>query len=272
MPPESALRTIASHAELLELTDGDPFVRWGVPDPFYGAVLANDGAVAVERFGRRGRGLWVLPHSGGGGGAVRRLLEQMRGPVAELGTSGISVPQEYADQLAEVFALGPGGEWDWMWTTQRPPRVPREEDLLVLDDTADAAELAALATEHSPTGEGDPGTGRTRLWLGLRAADGQLLAAGAMQSLETGVPHLAGIVTHTDHRGRGLGRAVTAGLTRAAIAEHGVCTLGMYSANPPARAVYTGLGYRTAYAWHSRRLSPPPPARAAPGADGRPAR
>lgn len=58
-------------------------------------------------------------------------------------------------------------------------------------------------------------------------------------------------------RGRGLGRAVTAGLTRWAIARHGVCTLGMYSDNPPARALYLGLGYRTAYAWHSRRLASP---------------
>nr|WP_281497537.1 GNAT family N-acetyltransferase [Ornithinimicrobium sp. F0845] len=142
-----------------------------------------------------------------------------------------------------------------MWTTQDPPSIPQEEALVVLDDSADAAELAALATAHSPTGEGDPGTGRTRLWLGIRSAGGELLAAGAMQSLENGVPHLAGIVTHTDHRGLGLGRAVTAGLTRAALAEHGVCTLGMYSANPSARAIYTALGYRTAYAWHSRTLA-----------------
>ncbi|NLG20985.1 MAG: GNAT family N-acetyltransferase [Actinomycetales bacterium] len=263
MPQDTTLRTIGSHADLLDLTDGDPFVRWGVPDPLFGLVLANHGAVAIERFGRRGRGLWILPHSGGGTDAISQLLEQLRGPVAELGTSGISIPQQYAEQLAEAFALGPGGEWDWMWTTHDPPRVPLEDDLLILDDTTDAAELAALSTAHSPTGEGDPGTGRTRLWLGIRSADGELLAAGAMQALETGVPHLAGIVTHSEHRGRGLARAVTAGLTRAALAEHGVCTLGMYSANPPARAIYTGLGFRTAYAWHSRRLAESqPPGRA----------
>lgn len=255
------LRTIASHAELLALTDGDPFVRWGVPDPFYGRVLANDGAVAIERVGRRGRGLWVFPHSGGGEGQIRALLEQLRVPMAEMGASGISVPQQYAEQLAETFQLGPGGEWDWMWTTRSPSHgIPGEERLVVLDDTADAAEIAALSTAHSPTGEGDPGTGRTRLWLGIRSDQGALVAVGAMQSWETGVPHLAGIVTHTELRGQGLARAVTAGLTRAAVAEHGVCTLGMYSDNPPARAIYTGLGYSTAYAWHSRRLAEAPPA------------
>ncbi|QDO88914.1 hypothetical protein FNH13_11735 [Ornithinimicrobium ciconiae] len=265
MPTDTRLRSLASHAELLELTQGDPFVRWGIPDPLPGVVLATDGAVAVERFGRRGRGLWVFPHSGGGTEAIRALLGGLGGPMAELQTAAISIPQEYAAQLAEAFPLGTGGEWDWMWTTRTPPRgIPGESDLIVLDDTDDAAEIAALSTAHSPSGEGGPGTGRTRLWLGLRstgtgadrrlAASGELVAVGAMQSLESGVPHLAGIVTHGSHRGRGLARAITAGLTRSALTSHGVCTLGMYSDNPSARAVYTGLGYRTAHAWHSRRI------------------
>lgn len=265
MAPDTTLRTVTSHADLLALTAGDPFVRWGISDPLPGRVLATDGAVAVERFGRRGRGLWVLPHSGGGTTAVRGLLRQLPGPVAEMETAGISLPQAYAAQLAEVFELGPGGEWDWMWTTTHPPHgIPGEDQLVVLDDTDDAEEIASLSSAHSPNGEGDPGTGRTHLWLGLRSsgtgsqlrlgARGELVAVGAMQRLESGVPHLAGIVTHLGHRGQGLGRAVTAGLTRAGLAEDGVCTLGMYSDNPPARAVYLSLGYRTAYAWHSRRL------------------
>ena len=81
-----ALRTITTHAELLALTDGDPFVRWGLGDPLTGRVLANDGAVAVERFGRRGRGLWVFPHSGGGEQSVRALLSALGPHVAEMGT------------------------------------------------------------------------------------------------------------------------------------------------------------------------------------------
>lgn len=265
MAPDTTLRDITSHADLLALTADDPFVRWGISDPLPGRVLATGGAVAVERFGRRGRGLWVLPHSGGAAAAVSALLRRLPGPVAEMQTSAISVPQAYAAQLGEAFELGPGGEWDWMWTTTDPSHgIPGEEHLLVLDDMDDAEEISTLSNAHSPTGEGDPGTGRTHLWLGLRSsgtgsqlrlgARGELVAVGAMQRLESGVPHLAGIVTHAGHRGRGLGHAVTAGLTRAGLADHGVCTLGMYSDNPAARAVYVSLGYRTAYAWHSRRL------------------
>lgn len=270
MPTSPALRSLTTHAELLDLTAGDPFVRWGLPDPLTGRVLVGEGAVAIERHGRRGRGLWILPHSGGGEAAVRALLQSLPAHLDDMGTQGISVPQAYADLLAEAFDLGPGGDWDWMWTTSPPPSVAHEDRLVVLNDTTDAQEIAALSTAHSPTGEGDPGSGSTSLWLGLRAASDpqsprsgrpaagdELVAVGGMQFLDSGAPHLAGIVTHADHRGQGLGRAVTAGLTRHAIAEHGVCTLGMYSANPPARAVYDGLGYQTAYAWHSRTLAQP---------------
>jgi predicted GNAT family acetyltransferase len=65
---------------------------------------------------------------------------------------------------------------------------------------------------------------------------------------------LAGITVHERARGTGLGLAVTARLTREAVAEAGVCTLGMYSRNDVARRLYTGLGYGDTHAWSSRRL------------------
>ena len=49
--------------------------------------------------------------------------------------------------------------------------------------------------------------------------------------------------------------AVTAELTRGAIAEHGWCTLGMYSDNPIARDLYTDLGYTIAAEWTSGALA-----------------
>ena len=255
MTSDTLLRSITSHSALLELTGGDPFVRWGIPDPLVGAVLAGRGAVAIERFGRRGRGLWVFPHSGGDHAAVRELLEGLVGRVAGLGTESISVPQEYADQLAATFELGSGGEWDWMWTDREPPRAVHEDRLIVLDDADDAQELESLATAHSPTGEGDPGTGRTQLWLGIRSAGGELLAAGAMQTLDSGAPHLAGIVTHTDHRGRGLGEAMVTELTQRAIAVAGVSTLGVTRTNTAAVRLYQRLGYRTAHTFRTTDLT-----------------
>lgn len=250
------LRRITSYGELLEVTRGDPYVRWGVPDPLRGEVLAVPGAVAVERHGRR-HSLVVLPTPGGDPhGGVDRILRSLaaEGHVARLGVRSISVPQECAGLLAASFELAGGGDWDWMWTTTEPAPVPGEERLVALDDSRHAAELAALA-EDSPLGEGEPGTGLSEAWLGIRDDRGRLVAAGAMQRFASGAPHLAGIVVAADHRGRGLGTAVTAGLTRLGLADSGVCTLGMYSDNATARAVYQRLGYRTAYAWCSRRLA-----------------
>jgi predicted GNAT family acetyltransferase len=69
-----------------------------------------------------------------------------------------------------------------------------------------------------------------------------------------GHPLLAGITVHPSARATGLGLAVTAALARAAIADSGVCTLGMYSDNDVARRVYHGLGFSGDHLWSSRRL------------------
>jgi ribosomal protein S18 acetylase RimI-like enzyme len=253
----SGTTRVPSYAALLALTDGDPYVRWGVPDPLHGEALAVPGAVAVERHGRR-HSLVVLPTPGSGDteSGVDRMLAVLatEGHVARLGVASLSVPQAYAGRLAAHFRVDGGGDWDWMWTTTQPGPVPGEERLVTLDDTADAAELCRLEREHSPRGEGEAGTGVSEAWLGIRDPHGRLVAAGAMQRFASGAPHLAGIVVTADQRGRGLGTAVTAGLTRLGLADSGVCTLGMYSDNQVARTLYHRLGYRTAYAWCSRRL------------------
>ncbi len=258
--PDRPLRPVRTHPDLLGLTRDDPFVRWAVPDPFEGAVLAGTGAVAVERLSTHRHGLWLIPLPVGGSSPAEGLADLLtglreEGHVARLGVGSLSIPQPYAAVLAAHFDLAGGGEWDFMWTASAPAPSPGEAALQELDDGADAEELAVLSAEHSPTAEGEPGTGRTVLWLGLRGTDGTLLAAGGMQRLSSGAPHLAGIVVHGAHRGRGLGTAITAALTRRALAAHGVCTLGVYSANATALSLYRRLGYRTAYPWHSRRLA-----------------
>lgn len=78
----------------------------------------------------------------------------------------------------------------------------------------------------------------------IRDSDGALLACAALVEHVRGVAHLASIVTRTDQRGRGLGRAVTAWITRRLLDEGApVVTLGMYADNAAARRVYHALGY-----------------------------
>lgn len=253
---------IDSHAELLRLTAGDPYVRWGVPDPLPAPALHVAGAVAVERHGRR-RGYWVWPLADAPdpAAAVRAAVTALveTGDLDRPDVAGLSIAQPHLGAVTGVVGLAEGGDWDWMWTTQTPEREPGEEHLVELSDSEDAAEMARMIAVHNPRAWAEPGSGRTELWLGLRDERGELIAIGGMERLDTGVAHLGGILTATHVRGRGLGRLVSAALTRRAVAEEGVCTLGMFSDNDPARAVYRRLGYRTARAWSSRRLVRPEP-------------
>ena len=258
--PAEPLRAVArvdTHAELRRLTGDDPYVRWGVPDPLPAPALVVSGGVAVERRGRR-RGYWVWPLAGAPdpAAAVRATVETLleAGDLDRPDVAGLSIAQPHLHAVAGVVDLAEGGDWDWMWTTQVPAHELGEEDLVELSDTDDAQEITRMIAAHNPRAWAEPGSGRTELWLGLRDPAGELLVIGGLERLDTGVPHLGGILTATGLRGRGLGRLVSAALTRRALAGSPVCTLGMYSDNVAARAVYRRLGYRTAKAWSSRRL------------------
>jgi predicted GNAT family acetyltransferase len=101
-----------------------------------------------------------------------------------------------------------------------------------------------------------PGRPGVERWVGLREG-GELVAVGANAPISAPVPHLASIATLPALRGRGLGAAVTAALTRSLLAEgHSVVTLGMYSDNPVARRVYERLGFRCDHRFSSRTLAP----------------
>lgn len=252
------LHPVTDHAQALNFTHGDPWVRWGTPvDPPW-RMWRTEHALVAERRGGRRHSLAVIPvptapddHDAVGSAIDAAMQADLFG---DLGTPSISVPQHVLGAATQRLSLGDGGNWDWMWTVDQPRPLPAEAALVELDDTADADDLRGLAQNHSPTGEGDPGSGVSERWVGLRDESGDLIAAGSMQRLASGTPHLAGIVVHADHRGRGLGSAVTAALTRIGLADSGVCTLGMYSDNVAARRAYYGLGYATAWAWASRML------------------
>jgi ribosomal protein S18 acetylase RimI-like enzyme len=61
---------------------------------------------------------------------------------------------------------------------------------------------------------------------------------------DAGGGHLSSIAVHPGARGRGLGKTVTAALTRQLL-EDGcdLVTLGMYAVNSTGRALYDALGY-----------------------------
>lgn len=248
--PADHFRELHTRAELMAAAGpGDAFARWDAPEMLAGGYAAAGAVAYLRRAHSRGSTLSVW------GERIGPLLGVLRdrGVLDDLAPGWISVPRGQVHTLERYAQTRGGGEWDWLWSNRIPEQTPQDSRLVELDDHRDADEIAALLAEN-PRSEGYPGQGRSALWLGVRAPGGALLACGAVHRLDSGTAHLAGIHCAERARGQGLGRAVTAGLTRWAVGRDGVCTLGMYADSTPARTLYHSLGYRTDKEWASRAL------------------
>lgn len=143
------------------------------------------------------------------------------------------------------WGLAWGSDWDRMMTTVAPelPGGSLAERIDLERDIGAVVDLLEAANPHSNHRPDQPG----RDWYGTWSDDGTLSAVGALiprDGADGPFAHLGGIATRPDQRGRGLGTAVTARLTRAGIAAYGLVTLGLYADNAPARRVYERLGFR----------------------------
>jgi ribosomal protein S18 acetylase RimI-like enzyme len=169
----------------------------------------------------------------------------------------VTLPRGTAALLPAWVGLDRGGaDWDFRWLPGPPPPQAGEE--LVVADVADAL-VAQLLDEASPRASALPGHPGVRRWWGVpdgrAASGGRLLACVADTSAATGVGHLSSITVHPSVRGRGLGKAVTAALTRRLFEEGcDVVTLGTYADNTRARGLYDTLGFRDEHRFTSGPL------------------
>ncbi|MBT9257112.1 GNAT family N-acetyltransferase [Phycicoccus sp. MAQZ13P-2] len=164
----------------------------------------------------------------------------------------LSRPVDLDDLVEAHLPVGSvGGDWEWMWTRTAPAPVAGEERVVPLTEAA-RDEIVALLIEASPRTHGQPFARPDQVWLGVRDTDGSLLACGGSEPSTGGTPTLAGIAVVPAARRQGLGAAVTAALTRDAVARTGACALGMFSDNQDARRMYHRLGFTTGMAWRSR--------------------
>lgn len=236
----------------------DPWLRWCLPQTLPAPAVLCQGIALIPRVGRFA-GFWLRPIDGVSNvperDRVRAALTALRALLPAGEDVRLSLPQEHASLAHEILPVRvPGGDWEWMWTNSAPslPAAGRSSDALIdLDDRTDAAELRAFTTAHNPRVWAQIGTGALVHWVGVRDPSGELLAVGGAQREESGAPHLAGILTHQAHGGRGLGTRITGALTRWAIADSGVSTLGVFSNSATALRLYRRLGYQRAAAWHS---------------------
>ncbi len=154
-----------------------------------------------------------------------------------------------------------GAPWSWMWTTTPPPQQPGEADVVAVPEAAVHTFLQA----HYPDPRRAPGHPLLAGWVGVwdpgstTGADGADGAGGggsgtlgACATWEWPSPEhafLSTIVTAAPLRGRGLGAAVTAALTRRLfVGGAASVALGVYCDNAGAIRLYERLGF--AAAWH----------------------
>jgi hypothetical protein len=246
------MRELSSHAELLAASGNDAFIRYDIPPDFGGPAWSlGDAVLALRHTHTRRLGVAVLGPPADVGALVARVVAS--GVLEGLDVRHVTVQRGSLDAVAGHLPLGDGTEWEWMYAAAAPACVPAEERIVPLHE-ADRPEIVALLAEANPRTDARPFELPGQHWVGVRDETGRLVACGVREPNAAGHPTLSGISVRAPHRGRGLGLAVTAHLTRSAVLGSGVCTLGMYSDNDVARRVYHGLGYAGDHLWSSRRL------------------
>jgi GNAT superfamily N-acetyltransferase len=211
--------------ELLEATDGNPFVRWEVTEELATTWWKVDDAVGFRRIRPNGRSAFNIL---GGEAGVASLVDHLPGIADAVephrsahSVFGVSVPQHLEPLLHQRFRVMQGGDWEWFHTTALPDVLPTDEQVHPLDDVARADEVMAFLAAHSPTADTAPGLGER--WFALED-DGHLAAVAAWGRTRAGAPHLSSVAVDTGLRGRGLGRAIVSAVTRRAVLETGRCT------------------------------------------------
>jgi hypothetical protein len=247
-----ALRLVRSHEEALAASGGSAFVRYDVPAPLEGHGFALGRALALPRRTHTRRlGLLVLGPPADVEPLVAAILE--RG-LLDPEVRSVTVQRGSLDAVARHVRLQEGNEWEWLCTTTPPPQVPAEPRLVRLSSDHQP-EIDALLAAANPGTDARPFAHPGQHWVGVRDDRGRLVACGVRERSLAGHPILSGITVDPTQRGLGLGLAVTAHLTRGAVADDSVCTLGMYSHNAVARRLYLGLGYGQVHEWSSRRFA-----------------
>lgn len=167
------------------------------------------------------------------------------------GADGVTLPRSSEHELRWLLPEV-GGRWEFMSTTHLVD-TPALDGLVEIDESS-RDEVQTLLDEHNPGTDGQPFVRPGQRWVGVRDDTGALLAVGCCELETSGAPVLSGITVVPRARGLALGRGVTAELTRQAVADHGWCTLGLYSHNDRAREVYRSVGYVVHAEWSSGRL------------------
>ncbi|HEY3869301.1 MAG TPA: GNAT family N-acetyltransferase [Actinocrinis sp.] len=247
------IRRIDDYQELLDAIGSDAFVRMEVMrDEPLNAWVTQSAYAVVSRDLEGDEGFAWLSAIGEPEEAARLVdivLSEARdadGTITQ--PVGFTVPRAL-DVARWGGTVGEFSTWDVMVTESAPPAQPGEDAVRPLSDQSELSEIQAFLDAHSPRHSVAADKPSVQLWGGIRDEhDGTLLSIGALTLRGDRVPYLASIATVPHARGRGYGAAVTAFLTRVALASGSpLCTLAHYHPNPAARSVYQRVGFRTTH-------------------------
>ncbi|MEH0936635.1 GNAT family N-acetyltransferase [Micromonospora psammae] len=240
---------LTGRTALLAATDQHPYVRHMLRPGEQPRGWRRDGAVA-----------WLLPPGSGpaAGGAIGAAAPALD-VFADLAAAGVvgpgqwlNLPRTSPERLAARLTVARHDDWDFLWTSTVGPRRPEEDRVVRLDET-DHPALGALIDAAFPTSTSRPGDPGIVAWYGIRDGD-RLVACGADRS-RGDVGFLAGLTVAPDRRGRGLGAALTVGMTRALAARYDHVALGVYTHNEGAARLYRRLGFTGASARSAVRVA-----------------
>ena len=237
---------LGTAAEVLVATAHDPFARGTLRRPLVRG-WTTDGASAwlgIDNEERKSY-LSTLGDPGVVGALLAEILSEL--PPRQRLTVPRGTPARFP-----AWAGMAGTDWDFRWLPEPPPRQRGEERVEPVDDQLAVKELLAASSARASV---QPGDEAVVGWVGIRDASGTLVACAADTSSATGVGHLSSIAVVPEARGQGLGKAVTAALTRQLFEQgHDIVTLGMYADNPEGRALYDALGFRDEHPFTSGPL------------------
>lgn len=268
MSPAPDAHQRALHAVVVDALSGDPFLAYDLDPGSLELTAAEPGVAAAWLSYHPWRSVrWITavahsPEDDAARAAAVRLVEDLAVRGRDLGTpaTGVTWPRLALDALPVWLRPPHHHEWDY-WFTHRPPdpsvvRSGYDVDPEVVDLDPDDPRIPELLDVASPDAPIRPGDPRVVRWPGIEV-DGRLVAVLALTAQRSGAGHLNDVATHPDVRGRGLARLLCGRVTADALAEgRPAVTLGMYTDNHAARALYTALGFTCLHSFASGELAP----------------
>lgn len=240
----------------------DPFLRLRMQDPDIGAYAIDGDHVAFLRTGRMSGETWVTA-LGDDPARIRTLIDGLRAH----GFDGVTAHDHVFEVLPEDLQGPDPGHWSlWELNLAECALADASRGVSASATAHSAEEVVRLEPddpridpllEHSASAYIRSGDPHVEEWRGV--TDGEaLIALGARVGAAHGRAHLVSICTDPIHRGRGLGRAVTASLTTEALAAGATGVwLEMYADNGPAARTYRAVGFEEVGRYRSALLHGP---------------